>query len=184
MCGKLDSQKCPVHNHSLLSSGWNGNLGVPVGSCSSSKACVRNAGELFQLMDYLRTLPFITLFWLELYPVVTILIAVMPWLIMIFDVGLTDRGPWHGFPKIQMLFVQWGCPILWAVPPLLSWDLSGWRGIEKRATELRAAGLGQHWNQNGPKEGMHRDSGLVGVWSGLTPGSVKQGSKPARKDST
>lgn len=44
-------------------------------------------------MDYLSTLPFITLFWLELYPVVTILIAVMPWLIMIFDVGLTDRGP-------------------------------------------------------------------------------------------
>lgn len=47
LCGKLHSHICLVHNNSLLSSGWNGNLGVPVGSCCSSRAWVRNAGELF-----------------------------------------------------------------------------------------------------------------------------------------
>lgn len=61
-----------------------------------------------------------------------------------------------------------------AVPPLLSWVQSGRRGLGRvTGTELRAAGLGRHWNQKGPKWGMHRDSGIVGVLSVLPPGSVK-----------
>lgn len=44
-------------------------------------------------MEHLSTLPYISLFWLQLYPMEIMLITVMPWLIMDFDVGLTDDGP-------------------------------------------------------------------------------------------
>lgn len=89
------------------------------------------------------------------------------WLITVLDMG---------FPNFECF--SYSEAVLCYGLFLLSWEQSGRRGMRKvRATELRAAGLGQHWNQKVPKEGMHRDSGIVGVLSVLPLGSVKQACK-------
>lgn len=161
MWEKLHSHRCPIHNDPLLSSDWTGNLGVQVRNCCSCRGCVRNAGELLQLMEHLSTLPYISLFWLQLYPIVIMLITVMPWLIMDFDVGLTDDGPWHGFPRIQMVFVQWGCPGLF-LPSSPGCSLAGgvWEGSQAQSSRAGPT-LEPKWAKVGDAQTLRDCGGTV-----------------------
>lgn len=98
--------------------------------------------------------------------------------------AMTDNGPWQRFPKMKSFFIPWGCPLLWAVPspPLL--EQSDGRGMRRvGATKLRTAGLGQRCNQNGCRGGCTEPQGMWGCYQCLPAGSVKKGSKHARKDS-
>lgn len=92
----------------LLPSGWNGVLGVPEGSSPSCSFCERNAGSAFIGHEMsLYTLLCISSFRLQLY--IPYIYHIYVYIHHIYICGnnvsncttITDKGPWHGFLKMQ-----------------------------------------------------------------------------------